>query len=180
MFSVTGFRHGRRKEFFQGVSTGDFSQIFLGGTKSGGSCFFPARNKENNLLLLKLLKSKEAKAPFPPSDAHVFRFYTFNKINYLRTVYFPVFTCRLCFDLFILVLLRFIHFSVVWDSNENFQSSQAFKTLLSLKKTVWTFAGRQKISETVVCGYLLTAMHVQSLASCVWKWRRYTIQCFCK
>ena len=41
-FKVLRYRHGRRKDFFQGGGSRGFSQNFSqGGTKSGEICFLP-------------------------------------------------------------------------------------------------------------------------------------------
>jgi len=62
--------HGHRKEFLRGA-LGDFSQIFLGGAKSGKHLFFPIETKKT-ISFAKIFKIQgRPRSPCPPSDAHV-------------------------------------------------------------------------------------------------------------
>jgi len=55
--------HGRRKGFFQGGTSEFFQKIFYGGQK-WWNVFFPTRNSENNLFLLRFSKSRGGLPPF--------------------------------------------------------------------------------------------------------------------
>jgi len=70
------WRHGRRKDFFQGGGNSKrFSQYFFQGVaKNGEICFLPLEIEKNNLFLLVISKSRGHGSPCPPlSDAHAWR-----------------------------------------------------------------------------------------------------------
>jgi len=48
-----------------GGALGDHSKIFPGGGRSGEICFFPLKTKKTTFFLLKISKSRMAKAPLP-------------------------------------------------------------------------------------------------------------------
>jgi len=58
-------RHGRRKDFFGGT-LGDFSNIFLGGTKSGEISVFPHETKKQRFFAEIFKIYEGAKAPLSP------------------------------------------------------------------------------------------------------------------
>jgi len=74
-FKVLRYRHGRRKDFFQGGAVGDFPKIFpRGGPKVVKFVFYPSKLQKQPFFVNNF-KIRGARPPLPPpSDAHSYRY----------------------------------------------------------------------------------------------------------